>query len=195
MSEVTDRQNWQSALTEHFERESVAHPLPAREQLSKAEQFQCRTLGGTLISWLKCHGPRLLQERDALRYAFGVESDPAIVLTSTIPGLIAAKQILDPRPASIFFFSPEAFASFLAHHPDNTFRWHVVYSSFFSDQLETDLLARACSKYKLRPSETFWIHRESTMVARLFGRGGDHLWKWNGRKMTLLEEGFNTWLS
>ena len=195
MPKTSNKQDWQSALTECFDLECSAQPLPERAQLSKAEEYQCRSLGGTLIAWLERHGPRLLQEREVLRHSFEVESDPAIVFTSTAPGLVAAKQILDPRPASIFYFLADAFTSFLSRHPDPTFQWHVVYSSHFTEQLDPDALARAVAKHKLRSTERFWLHRESSMLAQLFGRGGDHLWKWNGRKPTLLEEGFNAWVS
>jgi len=179
MPKTSNKQDWQSALTEHFDRECSAHPLPERAQLSKAEEHQCRLLGGTLVVWLERHGPRLLQEREVLRHSFEVESDPAIVFTSTVPGLVAAKQILDPRRVSIFYFLADAFTSFLSRHPDTN----------------PDTLARAVAKHKLRSTERFWLHRESSMLAQLFGPGGDHLWKWNGRKPTLLEEGFNAWVS
>ena len=191
----TLKQDWESALTEHFDREYSAHPLPERARFSKAKEYQCCSVGGTLIAWLEDYGPRLLQEREVLRHALEVESDPTIIFTSTVPGLVAAKEILDPRPASVFYFLEDDFTSFLSRHPDPTFQWHVVYSSYFTHQLDADTLARAVAKYKLRSTERFWLHRESSMLAPLFGRGGDHLWKWNGRKPTLLEESFNTWVS
>ena len=195
MPKTSNKQDWQSALTKYFDRECSTQPLPERAQLSKAEEYQCRSLGGTLIAWLERHRPRLLQEREVLRHSFEVQSHPAIVFTSTAPGLVAAKQILDPRPASIFYFFADAFTSFLSRHPDPTFQWHVVYSSHFTEQLDPDTLARAVAKHKLRSTERFWLHRESSMLGQLFGRGGDHLWKWNGRKPTLLEECFNAWVS
>ena len=105
MPKTSNKQDWQSALTEHFDRECSAHPLPERAQLSKAEEYQCRSLGGTLIVWLERHGPRLLQEREVLRRSFEVESDPAIVFTSTVPDLVAAKQISRPKTPINFLFS------------------------------------------------------------------------------------------
>ena len=195
MLQPSNKQDWQSSLAVHFDLECSSNPLPEREQFSKAEGHQCRLLGGILIEWLNRHGPKLLQERDVLRHGLEVEGDPAVIIVSSVPGLVAAKEILDPRPASIFYFLPDAFTSFLSRHPDPTFQWHIVYSSSFSEHLDTETSARAVAKHKLRSTERFLLHSESTMLAQRFARGGDHLWKWNGRKMTLLEEGFNSWVS
>jgi len=186
---------WQSAVAAHFERERADHPLPSRDRLSATEEFQLRIVGGSLVNWLERYGPQMLKEREFLRELNDVDSSPDIVFISTVPGLVAANEILDPRPPSIFFFSQEEFSLFLKENPDPTFRWHVTYTSYFHELLDADILARASQKYKLRSKEEFWLHRESSMLGQLFGRGGDHLWKWNGRKPALLEEGFNTWIS
>jgi len=43
------------------------------------------------------------------------------------------------------------------------------------------------------PGESYWLHKEGTMYGELFGRGGSHLWKWDGSEPTLLEECFEQW--
>ena len=180
MPNIGKRETWQSALANHFELEYASRPLPTREQFSLSQEFQCRILGGTLISWLQRHGPTLLREREFLRDMMGVESNPTIILISNSPGLVAAHEILDPKSDSIFYFSSEVFAAFRTAHPDDDFRWHVEYSSFFAESLKAEDFDRASQHYPLQPKEQFWLHRESSTLGRLFGRGGDHLWKWNG---------------
>lgn len=168
-------------------------PLIAREELSHAEEIQCRIIGGSLISWLQKYGPHLLQERVMLADLEGWEKDPFVVFTSEQPGLVAAREILEEGPSSIVFLYPKEFTQWLKKHPDQNFRWHVHTWSFFCP-LDADSLQKA-QKYPLAPGESYWLHREGTMCGPLFGRGGDHLWKWNGREAILLEECLNQWIS
>jgi hypothetical protein len=171
MTKIEQRQEWLSALNGFFERQLSLKPLPPREDLPKREEFQCRILGGALIGWLDRHGPPLLHEREFFRDLTNVESDPAIVITSGVPGLVAASQILNPKPDSIFFFSPEEFAVFLKEHPDDLLCWHVEYSSFFSDRLSPEELARASRQHPLQVGEQFWLHRRNDDAGRALRPG------------------------
>lgn len=191
----TPRQRWQAALLQHFENAYCLDPLPPREQLSPAQECQCRILGGALIEWLQRHGPCLLREREFLKSPMKLESEPIIVILSDLPGLVAAREILDPKPKFTLFFSRPIFEAFLVDHPDETFRWHVAFANLFLESLTDEDLSRAVQRYPLQPSEQYWLHRESSTLGINFGRGGDHLWKWDGSDTTLLEEGFNEWVS
>ena len=78
-------------------------------------------------------------------------------------------------------------------HPDSDFRWHVHTWSFFAP-LDADT-AKKAEKFQLSAGESLRLHKEGTMCGKLFGRGGDHLWKWNGQELELLEECVNIWVS
>lgn len=168
-------------------------PLPARETLSPAEERQCCIIGGSLISWLEYYGSRLLQERNMLSKLQGWEKNPFIVFTSDKPGLIAAREILNDNPSQYAFLFPNEFKKWEARHPDKEYQWHIHTWSYFKT-LDKSSLQRA-SDYPLAPEETFWLHQEGTMCGTLFGRGYDHLWKWNGEDFVLLQECFNQWVS
>jgi hypothetical protein len=170
-----------------------SHPLAARDSLSMKDEMQCRIIGGSLIQWLEKYSPRLLQERSVLAKLKGWESDPFVVFTSEQPGLIAASEILKGKASKIVFLYPDEFTKSTKSYPDPDYRWHVHTWSYFTT-LDADELQRA-AKYPLAPGETYWLHKEGTMCGPLFGRGGDHLWKWNGEKPVLLEECFNQWVS
>ena len=170
-----------------------SHPLAARDTLSLAEEMQCRIIGGSLIGWLQKYGPRFIQERSVLAKLKGWERDPFIVFTSEQPGLIAANEILDGKSFQIAFLYPAEFTRVTKIRPDADYQWHVHTWSYFTT-LDADTLQRA-AKYPLAPGETYWLHKEGTMCGQLFGRGGDHLWKWNGKEPELLEECFNQWVS
>ncbi|MCX7993407.1 MAG: hypothetical protein N2651_07030 [Fimbriimonadales bacterium] len=67
--------------------------------------------------------------------------------------------------------------------------------SYFRPISAEELGDAVVAKYPLQPGEEYWIHHEGTMLGRLFGRVGDHLWKWDGSQMTLLEMALNRWVS
>jgi hypothetical protein len=168
-------------------------PLIARKDLSAAEERQCRIIGGSLIRWLQNYGPSLLEERAMLADFENWEKDPCIVFTSEQPGVVAANEILKASPPTIVFLYPDEFTRWTESHPDPEYRWHVHTWSFFAPL--DPMTGQRAARYPLAAGETYWLHKEGTMCGPLFGRGGDHLWKWDGENATLLEEGFNQWIS
>jgi len=190
-----NRETWRAALAEHSKQGLEEHPLPARATLSAADDMRCQITGDTLLDWLRKYGPPMLQEREVLRDSFEVETDPAIVFISTIPGLVAGLQILGVKQERVFFSTPERFASFLKRYPDDTNRWHVTYECYFFTPEEPKDLALAKQKYPLQPGEEYWLHREVSTLAPLFVRGGEHLWKWDGKTPVLLEEAFTSYFA
>jgi hypothetical protein len=121
------------------------------------------------------------------------EKEPFIVFTSEQPGLVAAREILEDESERIAFLYPTEFVEWNKSHPDENFRWHVHTWSFFAP-LDSETKKKA-TQYPLAAGETYWLHKEGTMCGPLFGRGGDHLWKWNGNEPELLQECLNQWVS
>jgi hypothetical protein len=197
MPQITNRQEWQKAIAKHFDAEYAAHVLPSKELLTKAEDFQRRTIGSTIYHWLKETGPELLQERELVKDPFGdADSEPVIVLISTVPGLVAASDMMPSRQKRVFYFKENAFQRFFEQHPDPKYLWHVTYTSYFVEELDAATRERAVTRYPLEtPAEKFWLHREASILGELIGRGMDHLWKWDGERATMLEQGFHTWVA
>jgi hypothetical protein len=152
-------------------------------------------VGGTLLTWLRELGPRLLQEREVLHTTMGVSPDPWIVFTSNLPGLVAAREILGTNSKRIVYLSEDEFRQWLAHSPDAAFRWHVHFWSLFLDDPRPGFLAEATRRHPISPPCVYWQHAEGTMWGKLAGRGVDHLWKWDGKEPSLLEEALTQWVS
>jgi hypothetical protein len=171
----------------------VRLPIVAREELSVEEEAQCQIVGGSLITWLEKWAPRLVQERAMLAKIQNWEIDPFLIFASNQPGLAAAREILEKGPESVAFLFPDEFADWLSGNPDPGYRWHVHTWSFFAP-LDVDT-AKKATRYPIGPGESYWLHREGTMFGPLCGRGGDHLWKWDGQTSELLEECINQWVS
>lgn len=191
---MTDEgKNWFDGLTRFAMEHRVKYPIVNRDDFSAEQEMQCRIIGGSLITWLQEHGPRLIQERAILARLKDWEEDPFIVFTSKQPGLVAAREIFEGQHATVAFLYPDEFTEFLKSRPDHEFRWHVHTWSFFAPVDED--MAKKVANDPIGDGESYWLHKEGTMCGQLFGRGGDHLWKWNGQELVLLEECINQWVS
>lgn len=187
---------WQTAAT-GFERKLRAKsPLPARESFTPSEEHQCQLLGGALIGWLEQRGPSLLRQREltalAMPFAFpGLGQEPTIVFISDQPGLVAAQEILDPPSPGILCLGFAEYQALRNLYPDERWQYHIVYQSHLQQHPEDVDPAQ----YPIQKGEVYWLHEERTILGRLFGRGADHLWKWDGQQCELLQEGYGHWIS
>jgi hypothetical protein len=189
----TEGTTWFEGLKAYVAECRAERPIKDRNDLSLAEEIQCRIIGGSFISWLRKHGLRLIQERTVLAEREQWENDPFIVFTSEESGLVAAREILEDDIGKIVFLYPAEFEDWAKRHPDGDYRWHIHTWSYFAP-LDPATKHKA-AQYPLAAGETYWLHKEGTMCGRLFGRGGDHLWKWNGKAPMLLQERLNQWVS
>lgn len=190
------REEWQEAISAHFQQERATKALPSRELMSKAEHAQRQIIGSSIHAWLKEDGPRLLMEREAFRGPFDIwDSEPVIVVVASIPGLVAASEILSANPKRTFYFTVNAFKTFLQQNPDPDFLLHVTYDSqMFEVPLEGPE-AKTWKDHPLAPHERYWIHAESYTLGPLNGQGWEHLWKWDGEQPVLLKQSVSHWVS
>ena len=170
-------------------------PLPPATNLSDAHEWQRRIIGGSLIAWLERHGPAILRERQVLHKLMDVDPTPGIVFTSNIPGLLAAQEIIEVDSQEIIYLHEKEFQDWLKKNPDPEFKWHVHFWSFFRDPVDKKFASKYKKAYPLNKELFYWQHSEGTMWGALAGRGGDHLWQWDGVEPKLLEEGFQSWIS
>lgn len=182
---------WKARLRAFFVDESGRDEIPPREELTDAQEMQCRIVGGALIAWLERHGPRMIQERSVLR-AVGFEPNPLIVFTSNVPGLVAAREILGEQPERVVYMTEARFRDFLRANPDPRYIWHVHHWSLFPPQLEAEFLEAARSGYPIADGCQYWQHVEGTLWGPSCGLEIRHLWQWDGAEPALLEEGMQS---
>lgn len=179
---------WTARLREHTAECRAAAPLPDREALTDAQEWQCRIVGGTLLAWLRQHGPLLLQERAVMHKMLGIDRDPVVVFTSTVPGLVAAREIVGPDHERVVYLLEDEYAALPPSLADPEYKRHAQFWSFFRPEVEPGFAAEARAKHPIPATCSYWQHSEGTMWAVNAGRGADHLWRWDGHKPELLEE-------
>ncbi len=179
---------WAARLREYAVECRTAVPLPDREALSNVQEWHCRILGGALLAWLRQHGPQFLEERAVMCQAMAIDRDPAIVFTSDVPGLVAAREIVGPDHERVIYLLEDEFANRPTPLADPEYIWHVHCWSFFLREVDPDFEVAAQAKHPIPAGCGYWQHSEGTLWARNAGQGGDHLWRWDGQKPELLEE-------
>lgn len=190
-----DTSQWVAQLRAYAAECRAVAPLPENDALSDAQKWHYRIVGGSLLTWLQQHGPQFLQARVALCTVLGIDRDPAIVFTSDVPGLLAAQEIIGPHHERVVYLLKEEFAALSLRQADREFKHHVHVWSYFRSEPESEFVAQARSMHPIPERCSYWQHVEGTMWAMRAGRGGDHLWKWDGRKPELLKEAISHWVS
>ena len=141
--------------------------------------------------WLDGELAGLLAERRTVRMA-GVDTDPALVLTTTVAGLAAAADVLerdDPlvrqwrqRFACV---TEREYRLWCIRHPDPENRMHMNHWSWIKTRVPPQRWP-AFSRFPLREGESYWLHRTGTAGGAM-ERRFCHLWKWNGSTASILQ--------
>lgn len=191
---TTHPEEWTAALVAFAAKKHAEEPAPSRHDFTGEEEQQCRILGGHLISWMNEWGPNLIMERNVLATMQGWDKNPHIVYATAGPGLAAACEILDGVEADVTWLTAAQFQEFLSLHPDENQVHHCILESWFrpvTAEEETELRVT----YATSTDGTLRIHHDHTLMGPLFTRGGLNLWSYKDEKMTLVKEGYQTWVS
>ena len=188
-----DGKAWFAALKAQIASARKRRPLPQITELAASDEARCRLEGGTLLAWLERHAPQLLQERGILSHLDQTQREPFIVILSGTTGLVAAQEILSESDR-IAWLRPSEFDRFARNHPDDDFKWHVRFINEITPAAP-GVAASAAEKYPLKRGEAYWIHHEAAVMGPLFARGAEHLLKWDGSNVSVLEECFGQWIS
>lgn len=182
------KQEWLAALKAFVQKRSENNPISPRSTLSEEEEWHCRIIGGEWINWYQRHLRTILQERMVLRVQ-QFDPEPLIVFTTTMPGLVAAQQIMQEPPENLVYLLHSEFVAWEQHNPVDSFTFHIHHWSYFQP-ISQQLLAQASARYPDLDPQAFRIHASGDLWGERCGVGGEHLWRWNGERMELLEEAF-----
>jgi hypothetical protein len=182
-----NKQTWLVSL-KYFQQpgQCLSNSLPDRQSLSEEEEWQCRIIGGEFISWYKHDLSYILQQRIALQVR-QFDKEPILVFTTSIPGLVATREIIKEPSENLVCLLHHKFEKWIGRNPVDEFIFHIHHWSYFKP-IDEDLLELAQTSYpKIDPAE-FRIHTSGDLWGERCGLGADHLWRWNGSIMELIEE-------
>lgn len=185
---------WATGLQEHLSVRQKNEPILERENLTPMQEQQCRILGGHLIRWLQQWGPALIQERSFLADVKNWDKDPVILIHTDVPGLVAAREILGPPNDSLIYGKHQHVREYLTTTPDAEFTFHCELASYFEELDETRATALR-ERFNLDKQTLLASHFDCSTMGPLFARGGRHLWSFQEDRPSLVEEGYESWVS
>ena len=180
---------WGEALREHARARRERVPIPARETLSAEEEWHCRVIGGEFLGWYRQGLGRILDERHVLSRK-GFDEEPLIVITTSMPGLVAMREIVPDPPPHLIYLLHQEFNEWEKEHPVDSFTFHIHHWSFF-EGADGEVALRARTACPDAPAPSLRVHRAGTLWGRQCGDTSRHLWQWQGEKLVLLQEGFS----
>jgi hypothetical protein len=184
-----NKHDWSSSLKEFIQTQRQHIPIPSRDGLSEEEEWHCRIIGGEFMGWYERHLRDILGQRVALR-VMKFDPDPLIVFTTTMPGLVAAQEIMPEPSENIVYLLQDEFKAWENEHPVHVFTFHIHHWSCVQ-QIDQELLPQAQADYPEVSKEEYRIHVTGDLWGEQCGTEGVHLWRWDGQKMELLQEAFS----
>ena len=186
---MTGKLERSTSLTSYIQAQREAVPIPERESLTAEEEWHCRIIGGDFLSWQQNELPHILRQRTALKAAT-FDPDPLLIFTTTMPGLVAAQEIMPSPPEQLAYLLHDEFSRWETENPAGTFTFHIHRWSYFK-RPDPASLGEARAAFPTVPAAEFRVHSSGTLWAEHAGTDNAHLWRWTGSDMELLQESFS----
>jgi hypothetical protein len=192
---LADTRAWLTGLQDFASERRRDAPLPDLHQPSVEQAAERAILAANLVTRL-ADLDALLADRAAWLQAAGPmtgDTDPAIVLTTSPVGIVAAGEILGPGtpltalagPRLAVVSEPE-YRLWCIRNPDDRYRLHVNLWNWIKTAVPTPRWPEFAA-HPLAEGERYWLHRAGVAGAGAADRRDCHLWRWNGRHAALLE--------
>lgn len=180
--------DWLHGLEHFLQIQRKNTPVPSVESLSDEQDWQRRVIGGDLISWARKHSSFVLEQRASLGF-LDLDPEPVVVFTTSIPGLIAADDILGQAKHQWFYMLDTEYQQWLNQGTFDNYRFHIhLHSQFVS--IEPEILLMSQKQFPKVPSDQLRTHFTGCLWGKNCGVNATHLWVWNHQETKLLEEAF-----
>jgi hypothetical protein len=174
--------------TEQRQRKPLAEPA-GRECGAAERMILAAHLATTLAGWKQVLAGRQVHAAGLPE----VDSDPAVVITSSAVGIAVAGEQFATGSLPARAIADQAVAVteleyrlWCIRHPDPGHQWHVNLWNWVKTSVPRERQAEF-ARHPLGPDEAYWLHRTGIAGAGPADRRDCHLWKWNGRHAALVE--------
>lgn len=188
-----EAREWRDELEGFLASYRERQPLPAADDLDPLRDEQRRITGGRLLQFLQ-----FIQREEAFEAYPVLEEQPitdrVFVFATDVAGLAAARDIVDSESTRAVIATKEEWRAWLeapATEADETFECHYECWSVWHQNLQ----AHWASVEAADGSAEYWVHEEGFALADRAGRGGRHLWSWDGDELALEEQDADDWSS
>ena len=185
-----DALKWRQQLVSFLEK-FHGHPTDI-EDLDAIQDWQRRITGGVLIQFFEFL-ENSVDEELYPQIADHPLHERLFVFVSDRGGMLAAEELMDTDSEQAICLSKEAWRAFLENpstDPDEAFVHHYEFWSVWHQKIPD-----GWDLEELDPGDNYWLHEEGFALADGAGRGAQHLWRWDGQKMHLVDEMMTSWSS
>jgi hypothetical protein len=186
----TATRDWLDGLRAFAAEHRIAKPLATPASATAAAWAAERSILGAALATRLADLEPLRAARASLA---GADPDPAVVLTTSPAGIVAAEAILEGSPDLAALVGDRLVAvteleyrHWCMRHPDDDQLLHLTLWNWIKSHVPERRLAEF-ARHRLGSGESYWLHREGVAGAGALDRRASHLWKWNGRHAALLE--------
>lgn len=185
-----DTEAWLAGVREFVATRRRTHPVvpPAGSSAAvEAERGLLRTDLGRRLTTLDA----LLRWR-SVGVRAGLDPDPAVLITTSFAGLAAAADILATDAVAgvdvrrIVPLTELEYRLWCMRAPDEFFARHLTVWSWIKTRVPP-ARHREFVRHPLAAGEAYWLHRTGIAGAGAADTRECQLWKWDGRRATLLE--------
>jgi hypothetical protein len=189
-----DTRDWLAGLRGFVAEHRQHHPLPEGEAPTPAWAAERAILASHLATRLAEIDMLLARRRERNATAEGrPDPDPALVLSTSPPGITACSTLLDPAGGPFADlrrrFAPVTeleYRLWCIRAPDEGRLRHVNLWSWVKTRVPQQRHAEF-SRHRLGSGEAYWLHRTGIVGAGAADTHACHLWKFDGRQASLLE--------
>ncbi len=186
----TGSRRWRHELVKFVETRRTSNPN--EQPLSPLQDWHRRVTGGVLIQFFE-----FLEKKEAEKAYPQLEDHPLakrlFLLISDAAGLQAAQDLVDATSDQVYCLLKEEWRAFLEDpdtDDDESFVHHYQFWSVWHQNVEP-----SWDIPELDPDIAYWVHEEGFALADGAGRGAQHLWRWDGTNLELVEETMTCWTS
>ena len=152
--------------------------------------WQRRITGGVMLQFFEFAGDPTTQERYPILGRDPL-SERVFVCVTDVVGAVAFGELVDRHSDRAICVFQSEWRSFLEQEDaDDEFECHYEFWSAWHRELDPRWEVGPAA-----PGHQLWVHEEGLALALGVGRGAQHLWAWDGRTMTLQEQGISSWSS
>ncbi len=179
---------WASRLRGYAAACRASAPLPGRDALTPAQEWQYRIIGSSIRAGMREYSPRYFREQAVVHRRWGY-NNPLIVFTSNAPGLIAAKEAIGTGQEWVVLLLDSEYDASPCGEEDvgEGFYRHFWSTVDTEAELDPKYLAGVRVEYPIPDGCSYWRHSEGDYSGPRSSRCATQLWCWDGGTPTMIE--------
>ena len=187
---------WASRLRRYVAACRASRPIPDRSTLTNAQEWQYHIISSSVRAGMRKYTPRYFREEAVMNRRFGF-NNPVFVFTSSVPGLIAAKDAIGTgHEQVVLLLENEYDASPCGEEgTEDDFYRHFWSTVDTEAELDPEYVAGLRAEHPIPDGCSYWRHCEGSYSGPMASHWVAQLWCWDGGTATMIEGAWQSIIS